>query len=136
MKKNGEFGYFVVINLVDNIKITLNNITFKDNECESLYDGGSGLWFSRTSKLSFSECKFIGNHVVQIINDNSRPIKEGDPPYYNGDGGGLQYGYTITNDDVDMEFNICTFRDTVYERFHYHCMLNYNIETPKYSAEI
>ena len=52
-------NYMLQIDFPNNGEFILNNVTFSDNKCNSLYGGGTGLKFSNSGKITFNNCKFI-----------------------------------------------------------------------------
>ena len=108
MIARGNSGYFGVISLTNANNFVLDNFTLINNECNSDYGGGSGLWITGTSKITFERCNFINN--VALKSPSARKQSPGFD-YFSGDGGGIQYGFTASISNVDMIFNNCVFRE-------------------------
>lgn len=109
MKNSGNSGYFGLIDfysMIDNF--VFENTTFLDNLCDSEYGGGSGLWVTKTAKITFNNCKFINNAALKSPSPRGKYPPEG--KYYTGDGGGIQYGYSDSLYKIDMIFTSCTFK--------------------------
>ena len=52
MVESGPNGYFGSISFKNKANFDINNLTFTENKCNSLYGGGSGLLISGTEKIS------------------------------------------------------------------------------------
>lgn len=88
-------------------QLKLSNWTFQNNVCKSLYGGGIGVTFSGIECLVFDGCSFIENKARQD-KSKSRSFING-TNYYNGDGGGIQLGYSCSFCDFDVRFEFCNF---------------------------
>lgn len=108
MQATGSNGYFGSITFNKIANFDMKNIKFIENQCNSLYGGGSGLLISGTEKITFTGCEFTSNSALQIA--EPRPKPENSTDYFNGDGGGIQFGYSTDYYNVDIEFNQCSFK--------------------------
>lgn len=94
----------------------MNNVSFINNVCSSVYGGGVGIMFSNIDKrLHFKGCKFNSNIAKQDMSAR-RPGQPSKGDYYNGDGGGIQLGYTCEMNDMEVIFEGCTFIGNKAER--------------------
>ena len=109
MKESGPNGYFGLLSFDNKDKLEIKNLTLTENQCNSLYGGGSGLLFSGINEITFTECNFISNTAKQTL-DGERPTPSSGEKYYNGDGGGFQIGYSPLYYNVDLIFDTCTFK--------------------------
>lgn len=88
------------------------NITFLNNRCSSDYGGGSGIWVTDVENIEFKNCHFIGNTALKDSTPRDKvPLGATESVYYQGDGGGFQYGFSNTIYDVNMFFDNCEFRE-------------------------
>ena len=67
MQATGSNGYFGSITFNKIANFDMKNIKFIENQCNSLYGGGSGLLISGTEKITFTGCEFTSNSALQIF---------------------------------------------------------------------
>lgn len=108
MKEGSTEGYIGVFNTKELTQLVLENISFINNRCDSLYGGWIGIKFIELGSLLFRECKFINNYA--ITNKSASRPSLGNKEYFNGDGGALQLGSICGMNDMQVHFMDCTFK--------------------------
>lgn len=103
-------GYTCKFDFDSDYNFAINNVSFIKNQCNCFYGGGAWFYIEGISSLSFSNCKFLNNKAIQntLI---SRPSQYENIPYYNGDGGGIQLGYSCDMNNMDVKFENCEFKN-------------------------
>lgn len=106
-------GYILSFECNNNLEtFVFENITFLNNRCSSDYGGGSGIWITDVKNMEFKDCHFIGNTALKDSTPRDKvPLGATESVYYQGDGGGFQYGFSETIYDINMIFDNCEFRE-------------------------
>ena len=108
MKKSSKTNLFSSLESIEEKdSFVLDEITFIDNRCDSLYGGGIGLWIANYKEVKFNNCKFINNEAIKSNEQRERP--NGDKEYFSGDGGAFQLGYSESTYKVNVIFSYCIF---------------------------
>ncbi|KAK8848039.1 protein polyglutamylation [Tritrichomonas musculus] len=103
MVESGNKGYFGSIDCNNALQnMVLRNITFRNNACNSDYGGETCLWLTKTTTITFEKCNFINNFAKK--SPSSRAQKPDGNKYFSGDGGGMQYGFSSSINNVNMVF--------------------------------
>lgn len=95
-------------------ELILTNWSFINNTCKSLYGGGIGTLFDGIESLIFDKCCFKNNTSKQDLSKSR--TAENEASYYNGDGGGIQLGYSCSLSDFDVAFKFCKFENNKADR--------------------